>query len=429
MSYDFINNDQTFRLFFDATDPDNRLNDQVCYTIDLSNAIVDADLTTEILCDADCAIRMLAADADGNAIVEQADVSAIAAANGYTADASNVRLDVNVDGVINATDESIASSLLNNTVACPGGMMMMGMGGGVGLAGGADALVGTSDASLAPESLLGPSGRGFPSSLPPNAERIPRTEAARKGFRAKQDLLTLLRQRQQQAATPSANVSAQWVVHGTGATSVTLPATGGAISVDLVVITDAPIWGFEGKPAVDAANVVSIDSADWTELDNVLFSHDVDGHAQSSHYDLTVMDWLWVRLTPDGSDVTAWGMDVDSLLGVDPPTVWALTQDLTAVNGPIAAPTAEPPIESQESAQWFTTTAAIGGATRGPLPASQTILAMSSLTISSHPGTRHLTLTDAEFLDISYGTLPSTSAQPPRIIGQRQQSPITESAL
>gem|GEM_PF-5243195 len=173
MSYDFINNDQTFRLFFDATDPDNRLNDQVCYTIDLSNAIVDADLTTEILCDADCAIRMLAADADGNAIVEQADVSAIAAANGYTADASNVRLDVNVDGVINATDESIASSLLNNTVACPGGMMMMGMGGGVGLAGGADALVGTSDASLAPESLLGPSGRGFPSSLPPNAERIP----------------------------------------------------------------------------------------------------------------------------------------------------------------------------------------------------------------------------------------------------------------
>jgi len=102
---------------------------------------------------------------------------------------------------------------------------------------------------------------------------------------------------------------------------------------------------------------------------------------------------------------------------------------LPTINGPIATPTAEPPIESQESAQWFTTTAAIGGATRGPLPASQTILAMSSLTISSHPGTRHLTLTDAEFLDISYGTLPSTSAQPPRIIGQRQQSPITESAL
>gem|GEM_PF-2067492 len=197
---------------------------------------------------------------------------------------------------------------------------------------------------------------------------------------------------------------------------MTLPATGGAISVDLVVITDAPIWGFEGKPAVDAANVVSIDSADWTELDNVLFSHDVDGHAQSSHYDLTVMDWLWVRLTPDGSDVTAWGMDVDSLLGVDPPTVWALTQDLTAVNGPIAAPTAEPPIESQESAQWFTTTAGIGGVTREPLPAGQTVLATLSLTISPEPGTYHLTLTDAQFVDTIHVTHPATTGQPLEIV-------------
>ena len=399
---------------------DDFLLDQKCYLIDLSLAIVDTEGDPPIG-DADCAIRMLAADADGNAIVEQADVSAIAAANGQTAGSSNVRLDVNVDGFINATDESIASSLLNNTVTCPGGMMMMGMGGCVGPTGGADALVGTSDASLAPESFLGPSGRGFPSSLPPNAERIPRTEAARKGFRAKQDLLTLLRQ--QQVATPSANVSAQWVVHGTGATSVTLPAEGGTVAVDLMVTTDAPIWGFEGKPAVDAANVVSIDSADWTELDNVLMSYGQtvtsaeEAASQppttlASYYDLTVMDWLWVRLTPDGSDVTAWGMDVDSLLGADPPTVWALTQDLTAVNGPIATPTAEPPIQSQESVQWFTTTASIGGVTREPLPAGQTTLATLALTISPEPGTYHLTLTDAQFVDTIHVTHPATTGQP-----------------
>ncbi|MGQ9649301.1 MAG: hypothetical protein ACUVXJ_04255, partial [Phycisphaerae bacterium] len=294
------------------------------------------------------------------------------------------------DGVINGTDESIASSLLNNTVTCPGGMMMMGMGGGVGLAGGADALVGTFQASA---------------------------------------LLTLLRQ--QQAATPSANVSAQWVVHETGATTVTLPAVGGTILVDLVITTDAPIWGFEGKPAVDAANVVSIDSADWTELDNVLMSYGQtvtpaeEAASQppttlASYYDLTVMDWLWVRLTPDSSDVTAWGMDVDSLLGADPPTVWTLTRDLTAINGPIATPTVEPPVESQESIQWFATTAFLGGMAREPLPAGQTVLATLSLTISAQPGTYRLTLTDAQFVDTIHVTHPAKTGQPLEIVIQGQ---------
>ena len=177
---------------------------------------------------------------------------------------------------------------------------------------------------------------------------------------------------------------------------MTLPATGGAISVDLVVITDAPIWGFEGKPAVDAANVVSIDSADWTELDNVLFSHDVDGHAQSSHYDLMVMDWLWVRLTPDGSDVIDSGTDVEALLAPDPPTAWTLTNSLAAVDGPIATP----------AGNLFVTMASIGGAARQLLPVGQTAVVTLSLTISGTPGTYRLTLSDASFINEAMASVP-----------------------
>jgi len=421
--YAFLNNDQTLRISFNAADPNNRLNDQVCYTIDLSNAIVDAGITTMVMCDADCAIRMLAADADENVAVEQADANAIIAADGQTAGSSNVRLDVNVDGVINGTDESIATGLIGNTVTCGGGMMSVG-GEGVEITARPMKKLLGARAPLAPESLLGPSGRGFPSSLPPNAERIPRREGARKGFRAEQmrfrakqashrslaaasapDLLTLLREAmasglplEQILAGPRtlANVSASLVLHDTGATSVILPATGGTISVDLVVTTDTPIWGFETRLAVDAANVVSIDSADWTELDNVLFSHDVDGHNQSSHYDLTVMDWLWVRFTPDGTDATEWGMDVDSLLGADPPTTWTLTNSLAAVDGPIAAP----------AGNLFTTTASIGGATQQLLPVGQTAVATLSLTISGTPGTYHLTLSDGSFINEAMASVP-----------------------
>jgi len=262
--YAFLNDDQTLRISFNAADPNNRLNDQVCYTIDLSNAIVDAGITTMVMCDADCAIRMLTADADENAAVEQADVNAIAAANGQTAGSSNVRLDVNVDGVINGTDESIATGLIGNAVTCGGGAMSVG-GEGVEIA------------ARPMKKLLGAQDR---STTDPSSRMGVVSRQSFSGASAT-DLLTLLREAvasgqplpQQGAATPppGANVSAQWVVHGTGATTVTLPAGGGTVAVDLVVTTDAPIWGFEGKPAVDAAGVVSINSADWTELDNVLF--------------------------------------------------------------------------------------------------------------------------------------------------------------
>ncbi|HRR85233.1 MAG TPA: hypothetical protein P5316_09495, partial [Phycisphaerae bacterium] len=94
--------------------------------------------------------------------------------------------------------------------------------------------------------------------------------------------------------------------------------------------------------------------------------------------------------------------------------------DLPTINGPIATPTAEPPIESQESVQWFTTTAGIGGVTREPLPAGQTVLATLSLTISPEPGTYHLTLTDAQFVDTIHVTHPATTGQPLEIVVSEQ---------
>ncbi|NLE59465.1 MAG: hypothetical protein GX616_13970, partial [Planctomycetes bacterium] len=85
-------------------------------------------------------------------------------------------------------------------------------------------------------------------------------------------------------------------------------------------------------------------------------------------------------------------------------------------NGPIATPAVDPAIEVQESAQWFTTTAGIGGVTREPLPAGQTILATLSLTISGEPGTYHLSLTAPQFTDTTHVTFPATAGQPLEIV-------------
>ena len=94
--------------------------------------------------------------------------------------------------------------------------------------------------------------------------------------------------------------------------------------------------------------------------------------------------------------------------------------DLPTINGPIAIPTTEPAIEAHDSARRFTTTAGIGGATREPLPASQTILATPSLTISAQPGTHHLTLTAPNSTDPTHVTFPATTGHPLEIVLQGQ---------
>jgi hypothetical protein len=115
--------------------------------------------------------------------------------------------------------------------------------------------------------------------------------------------------------------------------------------------------------------VISINAADWTELENVLFSEGVPGHSLASSCDLTVLDWLWVRFNPDGSEVTDWGADVSTLLQPDPPTAWAMAENLAAVNGPTN------------------------------VPAGQTTMATLSLTIAAAPGRYHLAFGDGYFVD------------------------------
>ncbi|MDM8006582.1 MAG: hypothetical protein QUV05_10610 [Phycisphaerae bacterium] len=50
--------------------------------------------------------------------------------------------------------------------------------------------------------------------------------------------------------------------------------------------------------------------------------------------------------------------------------------------------------------------------TRELLPAGQTVLAALSLTISAEPGTYHLTLTDAQFVDTACATYPASAGHP-----------------
>jgi hypothetical protein len=166
--------------------------------------------------------------------------------------------------------------------------------------------------------------------------------------------------------------------------------------VDVVITSDAPIWGFEGQLAVDAANVVTINAADWTDRDNVLMSNGQSSATLASYYDLAGMDWLWARIATDG-EVIASGADLDSLLQPDPPTAVALVNNLAALNGPIATPAGE--MAGLPAGNWFVTSASLGGITRDLLPAGQTTLATLSLTVGSTPGTYHLTLAEATFTD------------------------------
>ena len=61
----------------------------------------------------------------------------------------------------------------------------------------------------------------------------------------------------------------------------------------------------------------------------------------------------------------------------------------------------------------------MGGATRVPTGPGQTVVAMLSVTISGAPGTYHLSLSDARFLNIAYVSVPMP-VQPLEIVVQGQ---------
>jgi hypothetical protein len=217
----------------------------------------------------------------------------------------------------------------------------------------------------------------------------------------------------QTPAESSAGVSARFVVHGTGESTVTLPAEGGTVVVDLIVSTDAPIIAFEATPAAGptaeamgqpAADVIAINTAGWSARDNVLASYDTEGSESPSAptaeamgqpysgYDFTVMGWMLVYGEGDlayAEDDIVEGTDPAVLLEQDPPDLLTASHDLDPLAGPISVP----------SGDWFTAPAPLGGIVSEALPAGETVVATLSLTVSGYPGTYNLILTGGTFVD------------------------------
>ena len=115
---------------------------------------------------------------------------------------------------------------------------------------------------------------------------------------------------------------------------------------------------------------------------------------------------MWFATASDGQEIM--GSDIEPLLSENPPAIMTLVTDLAALDGPIATPAGE----------WFTTSAALGGATRVPTGPGQFVVATLSITVSATPGTYHLTLTDARYVNIAYVAPPIAAVEPLEIVVQ-----------
>jgi hypothetical protein len=178
--------------------------------------------------------------------------------------------------------------------------------------------------------------------------------------------------------------------HESGESNLSLPAEGGTILVDLIVSHEASIGGVQGKVAVDAAGVVSIDADDWTDADNVLFSYGVPGYSVDSFYDFTAIDWYLVH--PDGH--MEWGEDPEDLLQ---PGYGAASDALSmqAAGGVIDTP-------------WggmFVSPTSVGGLIDAANPA-QTVVATLRLDVAGVEGTYTLSFADAHAVDASGNLAP-----------------------
>jgi hypothetical protein len=213
----------------------------------------------------------------------------------------------------------------------------------------------------------------------------------------------------------SEGVTAYFVEHGAGASSVTLPAQGGTAVVDLVIATNQPILAFSAKPAVggagvppaDAAGVVSLDATGWTEQANALFSLDNPGSTLASYYDFGVLDWsvaipslaaLEQTPRPTGVGVET-GRSLVQLAGPYAGEAFAGVESLASVAGAISTP----------AGAVYTTSAPLGGYVRIPLPGGPIAVATLTLHVSGTPGTYTLGLVDATYGD-TYGQTQTMAA-------------------
>jgi hypothetical protein len=199
----------------------------------------------------------------------------------------------------------------------------------------------------------------------------------------------------------SEGVMAYLVEHGTGASSVTLPAQGGIVVVDLVITGNQPVLAFSAKPAVggagvlpaDAAGVVSIDATAWTEQQNALFSLDNPGTTLASYYNFAVLDWsvaipslaaLEQTPRPVGVGIET-GRSLVQLIGPHAGKAFAGVESLASAAGAISTP----------AGGVYITSAPLGGYLRIPQPGGPVTVATLTLDVSGTPGTYTLGLADA----------------------------------
>jgi len=215
--------------------------------------------------------------------------------------------------------------------------------------------------------------------------------------------------------TPVANVSASFVLHSSGTSTVNVPAEGGTVVVDLVITTDSPILGWEGIVGVNAANVVSINASDWSDKANVLFSYGFPGYELTSYYNCTLVDWLLIRFADESAvaepnswwvgGVLAEGVSIEQ--GTDPnalleplTTASATGYGMDAVAGPIALDYQELFLSDQYG-NFFVAANHIGAVAQTVLPAGANTVATLSLQVEGVAGTYDLRFVDGIFVEQS----------------------------
>ena len=69
--------------------------------------------------DADCLVRGLAGDTNGDGFANLTDMAQVKSKDGQPVVPDNIRFDVNLDGAINLTDMALVKSLDGHSASCP----------------------------------------------------------------------------------------------------------------------------------------------------------------------------------------------------------------------------------------------------------------------------------------------------------------------
>jgi len=149
----------------------------------------------------------------------------------------------------------------------------------------------------------------------------------------------------------------------------------------------AATLGFTARPAVSAANVVSVDTVGWNEQDNVLYSLGRRGIELPTSYNFGILEWYvafpdlptcerWAGQTPKPAGVCLeTGRSILQLTGAVSGDALALNDPLSALAGAVNVP----------AGGVFTTAGMLSGFVRTPVPPGPLVVATLTLHISGRP--------------------------------------------